>query len=282
MRPIRRTTVLWGSRQPADAPLGSPLAAQGSPARLLRAMDDCVVARALVVALIFKGGDSNALTVQCEHEHPARFLALPQLDSMGTPTYHTAAAADRLAALHELHGGIRGFTHYCRDYDWLESPEGLRLFAKAAELNHVVSIAVFAAGLAPLAKLALRFPSLTFLVHHLGRLQEKTETTPNLPALRATVATPNLWFKISGFHHVSANPKAYPHPALQPLVRALYDAVGPSRLVWGSDSPVVEQHLTYRQSLDIFREHAPYLSTAEKNLILGGNLARLFAWPTSK
>jgi len=261
---------------------GSPLAARGSPTRLLRAMEDCGVARALVAALIFKGADSNALTVQCEHEHPARFLALPQLDSTGTPTYHTAGAADRLAALHELHGGIRGFTHYCRDYDWLESPEGLRLFAQAAELKHVVSLAVFAAGLAPLAKLALRFPSLTFLVHHMGRLQEKTETAPNLLALRAATTAPNLWFKLSGFHHLSADPKACPHATLRPLVRALYDAVGPRRLVWGSDSPVVEQHLTYRQSLDIFREHTPCISTADKNLILGGNLARLFSWPTTK
>ncbi len=261
---------------------GSPLAAQGSPARLQQAMDECGVVRALVVSLIFKGGDSNALSIQAEHEQSARFLALPQLDSTGTPTYHTAGAADRLAALHELHGGIRGFTHYCRDYDWFESAEGLKLFAKAAELKHVVSLAVFAAGLAPLAKLALRFPSLTFLVHHLGRLQEKTETAPNLPALRAAAGAPNIWFKLSGFHHLAADPKAYPHAALQPLVRALYDAVGPRRLVWGSDSPVVEQYMTYRQSLDLFRAHTPYISAEEKNLILGGNLSRLFSWPTAR
>ena len=261
---------------------GSPLAAQGSPERLQRMMDDCGVARALVVSLLFKGGDSNARSIQCEHEQSACFLALPQLDSMGTPTYQTAGADGRLAALHDLHGGIRGFTHYCRDYEWFESTDGLKLFGKATELKHVVSIAVFAPGLAPLAKLARRFPSLTFLVHHMGRLQEKTETAPNLAALRAAAAAPNLWFKLSGFHHLAADPKAYPHTTLQPLVRALYDAVGSRRLVWGSDSPVVEQFMTYRQSLDIFREHTPYLSTDEKNLILGGNLARLFAWPTSK
>ena len=132
------------------------------------------------------------------------------------------------------------------------------------------------------AKLALRFPSLTFLVHHMGRLQEKNETEPNLAALRAAAAAPNVWFKLSGFHHLSPDPKAYPHPALQPLVRALYDAVGPRRLVWGSDSPVIDQFMTYRQSLVIFREHTPYISIDEKNLVLGGNLARLFSWPNSK
>lgn len=265
----------------ADWP-GSPLAAHGAPERLLRTMDAHGVMRALLVALIFKGGDSNAITLQAEHAHPDRFVALPQLDSMGTPTHHTAGAAERLTALHEAHGGIRGFAHYCRDYDWFATPEGEKLFAKAAALNHVVSIAVFAPGLAPLAALALRFPSVTFLVHHLGRLQEKNQATPDLAALRGVAATPNLWFKISGFHHLATDPRAYPHAALQPLVRALYDSVGPRRLVWGSDSPVVEQHLTYRQSLDLFRDHTPYLAAADKALILGGNLTRLLAWPTSK
>ena len=261
---------------------GSSIASQGSPARLLRAMEECGVARALAVSLLFNGGDSNATSIQAEHEYPSRFVAFAQLDSMGTPTYHTAGAADRLAALHELHGGIHGFTHYCRDYDWFSSADGLKLFTKAAELKHVVSIAVFADGLAPLAKIAAHFPSLTFLVHHMGRLQEKTQGAPDLAALRSATTAPNVWFKISGFHHLATDPRAYPHTALQPLVRALYDNVGPRRLVWGSDSPVVDQFMTYRQSLDIFREHTPYIPTDDKALILGGNLARLIAWPASK
>src|SRR5262245_41526664 len=97
---------------------GSPIADQGAPQRLLHSMDDCGAARALVASLIFTGGDSNALTVQSEHEYPSRCIAFPQLDSMGTPTHHTAGAAERLAALHDQHGGIRGFAHYCRDCDW--------------------------------------------------------------------------------------------------------------------------------------------------------------------
>ncbi len=262
----------------ADWP-GSPLAHHGSSARLLRTMDEHGVARALAVSLIFKGGDSNAASIQAEHEHPSRFVAFPQLDSMGTPTYHTAGAAARLATLHAAHGGIRGFTHYCRDYDWFTSDDGLRLFAKAAELNHIVSLAVFAPGLPKLKEIALRFPAITFLVHHLGRLQEKTQSAPDLAALRLATVAPNVWFKISGFHHLAADPRAYPHGALQPIVRALYDAVGPRRLVWGSDSPVVEPHLTYRQALDIFREHTPYIPAAEKSLILGANLARLLPSP---
>lgn len=251
---------------------------RGSTARLLQTLDAHGVARALLIGAIFKGGDSNALTIQSEHEHPDRFVAFPQLDSMGTPTYHTAGAAERLSELHARHGGVRGFTHYCRDYAWLDTSEGHRLFARAVALKHVVSIAVFAAGLATLASVAARFPSITFLVHHLGRVQEKTETAPNLSALRSAASAPNLWIKLSGFHHLSAVPSAYPHSGLQPAIRALYEHLGPRRLVWGSDSPVVEQHLSYRQALDIFRDQTPYIPAPEKALILGGNLARLFAW----
>lgn len=251
---------------------------RASPRRLLATLDAHGVARALLIAAIFPGGDSNALTLQAEHAHPGRLVAFPQLDSTSTSTYHTDGAADRLAALHEANGGIRGFVHYCRDYEWFATSAGRALFRRAADLKHVVSIAVFSAGLGALAGTAREYPTLTFLVHHMGRLQEKSEAAPNLAALRAAAEAPNLWFKLSGFHHLSATPSAYPYIALQPVVRALYDVVGPRRLVWGSDAPVVERHLTYRQSLDIFREHTPYIPATDKALILGGNLARLYAW----
>lgn len=250
----------------------------GSTDALLARMEGAGVARALVVSAIFNGSDSNALTIQAEHAHPERLIAFPQLDSMGTPTYHTPGAADRLEALHQRHGGLRGFAHYCRDYEWFATREGARLFAKAAQLKLVVSIAVFAAGLAAVSELAARVPSVTFLVHHMGRLQEKSAPAPDAAALRATLATPNVWFKLSGFHHLSPDPRGFPYPDRQPLVRLLYETVGPHRLVWGSDSPVVDMHITYPQSIDVFRAHSPYMSEADRALILGGNLARLFQW----
>ena len=260
-----------------DPGLAPAAAGAGTSARLEAEMEANGVDRALLIAMIGKDSDSNARSIQCEHESPRRFTAFPSVDSMNSPTYHTPGAADRLEALHELHGGIRGFAHYCRDYEWFETPEGRRFLAKAAELKHTISIAVFAPGLEVLARVAQRFPSITFLVHHLGRLQEKNQPAPDRAALAAAIPPGNLWFKISGFHHLAANPRGYPFPELQPVVRELYEKIGPRRLVWGSDFPIVAQFLTYRESIDVFRDQAPYIAASDKDLILGGNLSRLFS-----
>ena len=69
----------------------------------------------------------------------------------------------------------------------------------------------------------------------------------------------------------------YPYPTGQRQLRHLRDRVGAEKLLWGSDSPFgTATWCTYRQSLDFIRLHCDFLSADEKDLILGGNAARLF------
>ena len=67
----------------------------------------------------------------------------------------------------------------------------------------------------------------------------------------------------------------FPYSDTMWIVRTLYEHFGPHRMVWGSDYPVVRFSMTYRQSLEILRTHMPFIPEADKELILGGTLARL-------
>ncbi len=67
----------------------------------------------------------------------------------------------------------------------------------------------------------------------------------------------------------------YPYAETYPLIHQLYDWFGPERLIWGSDMPNVIRFCTYRQSYEYFR-HCDFLAPAELDLLLGGNLTRLF------
>ena len=58
-------------------------------------------------------------------------------------------------------------------------------------------------------------------------------------------------------------------------LRQIYERYGARRLAWGSDYPVVNYFMTYRQSLEVLRTHCGFIPSGEKELILGGNLARL-------
>ena len=76
----------------------------------------------------------------------------------------------------------------------------------------------------------------------------------------------------------------YPYPEAQELIRGMRDRFGAGKLVWGSDMPNVERFCTYQQCLDYVRRHCGFLSAAEKDRILGDNVAALFGlmWPVAK
>jgi predicted TIM-barrel fold metal-dependent hydrolase len=69
----------------------------------------------------------------------------------------------------------------------------------------------------------------------------------------------------------------YPYPEAQELIRHMHELFGAAKLVWGSDMPNVERFCTYRQSLNYVRRYCAFLSAAEKDAVLGGNVAQLFA-----
>ena len=64
----------------------------------------------------------------------------------------------------------------------------------------------------------------------------------------------------------------YPYPEAQNLIRGMRDLFGAGKLIWGSDMPNVERFCTYTQCVDYVRRHCAFLSAAEKDKILGGNL----------
>ena len=68
----------------------------------------------------------------------------------------------------------------------------------------------------------------------------------------------------------------YPYPEAQALIRQMRDLFGARKLVWGSDMPNVERFCTYKQCVDYVRRHCTFLSPAEKDAVLGGNMAGLF------
>ena len=99
-------------------------------------------------------------------------------------------------------------------------------------------------------------------------------------ALRLTLDSedlPNLLVKVSGYYYGSDRPWDYPYTERLRIVRAFHETWGPRRMVWASDHPSLLAHLSYRQSLEVLREHAGFLTADDLALILGENLAALLA-----
>ena len=68
----------------------------------------------------------------------------------------------------------------------------------------------------------------------------------------------------------------YPYPRHQEIIKIIYEKFGAGVLVWGSDMPWALRTCTYKQNLDLVRLHTDFMTREDRDLVMGGNLARLF------
>jgi L-fuconolactonase len=251
---------------------------RGRIEQLLWEMDRHGVERAAVVcARIDHNPDDNDYVAECAALHPDRLYQIADVDCEWSPEYHTPGAAERLAQAVEKYR-LRGFTHYVKDADdgaWFLSEDGLAFFETAARLRQIASLSI-SARLQPIVReLARRFPTISFLCHHMAGARLRQPEL--LDEIVASASVPNIHVKLSGWHYVSPTPWAFPYPDVEPVVRALYTSFGAERVHWGSDYPVCQlRAMTYQQSLEAFRSYTPFVSEPDRARILGDSLLKLF------
>jgi predicted TIM-barrel fold metal-dependent hydrolase len=253
---------------------------RGSYQNLLFEMDMNGVDRAVLVSARIEGaGDNNNYAGEAAAAHPDRFVHFVDVDSRWSATYHRNGAADRLGRLvTEL--SPRGASHYLglENDGWLSSGEARTFFSVARDARLLVSLAAGPAWFADVRAVARAFPETPFIVNHLGLVVLHPDgPAAGLHLVLSDEDLPNLLVKVSGLYYGHPRPWSYPYPDRMGIVRILYENWGPGRLLWGSDFPSALRHISYRQSLEVLREHAPFIAPADLPWILGGTLDALLA-----
>jgi len=170
--------------------------------------------------------------------------------------------------------------------------------------RHGVPVFFFISGDLPLTVPILeKHPDLTLIIDHLGIRQapmDERDTPPfkTLPDLLSLAKYPNVAVKVCGVPALSE--AGYPYDDVWPFVHQIYEAFGPERLIWASDTPRFQGRIGWEQPTPLFaRGQGPYigkhsyaeslelfkntseLTSQEKQLLLGGNLRRILRWPAS-
>lgn len=236
---------------------------------------------AIVCAQIQHNPENNAYVAEQIARFPHRLHQIADVDSSWSATYHQPGAAERLRQTAER-WPIKGFTHYLKHDDdgaWLYSEEGLAFFKVAEEKRLIASIACAPHHQPAIRRAAERFPSVPFLIHHLGGVKVAEEAPrAGLQQVLESAKVANIYIKLSGFVHATGGPKwDFPYRDTHELIRAEYEHYGPQRMCWGSDYPVVRFGMTYRQALEAFRTHCDFIPAAEQPWILGDTLHQLLA-----
>jgi L-fuconolactonase len=237
---------------------------------LLQVMDGARVDRCVLVPPSWEG-DRNDLALAAVARHPGRFGV------MGRLPLHTATGFDRFVAWRSQPGmlGFRLTLHVNPWREWF-AQGALDWFWDAANRADL-PVMVYAPGLMrQFDTVAARHPQLRLIMDHMSLRVGLTGAAAfaSVDELLALAKHPNVAIKASALPCHSAEP--YPFADLHRHIRRVFDAFGPHRLFWGTD--YTRLPCSYQEAVSLFTEALPFLSSQDKELIMGRAILTWLGW----
>jgi len=236
---------------------------------LSREMETAGVHRAIIVPPTWEGL-RNDVALAAAQRYPDRFAVMGRLD------VNAPGAREQIT-------------------NWLKQPGmlGMRLTIKLRDdfSDDWIWDEVEAAGIPVMMvnhsqlnlidRVVERHPGLKLTLDHLGipqggfrRGMKDDGAFAHLDELLPLAKRPNLALKASALPGYST--EGYPYRNLHPHLRRIYDAFGPKRMFWGTD--LTKLPCTYRQAVTVFTEEIPWLTSADKEWIMGRGLCEWHGW----
>lgn len=234
-------------------------------------MAEAGVDRVVLVPPLWDPG-LNAYSLTLAQEEPTRFAVMGLLDS------GVMDAGGRLRTWRDQ-PGMRAVRFLFNTEDRIAPLLEGRLESvwPIAEETGLVVALLIPGALHLVGDIARRHPELRIIVDHLGvpRGGSGPSAFNHLPQLLALATHPNVYVKAAGVGDYALDP--YPFRSLDIAMHRTFDAFGPERIVWASDLSRLRH--SYRQCVTHFTETLRWLSAADLQLVMGGNICRLLDWP---
>jgi predicted TIM-barrel fold metal-dependent hydrolase len=217
---------------------------------------------------------STEMAFAAVRNYPGRFAI------MGSLPLDRPESRERIATWRDQPGmlGLRYTFLHDPARRWLR--EGALEWLWQAAENASVPIAMLATdSLTDLAGIAERHPGLHLTIDHLGgrggltTLKDDAAMT-HMPQLLALSRFPNIAVKATGAPGYSA--ERYPFPIMQTYLRQIHDAFGPQRMFWGTD--ITKMPCSWKECVTMFTEALPWLSEADKRLVMGEAICTWWGW----
>jgi L-fuconolactonase len=237
---------------------------------LLQEMTTGGVDRVILVPPSWEGY-RNDYVLEAAQKYPDRFAV------MGKVPLNDPASQERMAGWLKQPGmlGFRISFRHGGTHSWLDDGTGNWFWSECERLD--IPVMIFAPfAVAKIGAIAARHPALRVIVDHMG-LNVQWKGKPLGPAVDVILPfarMKNLAVKASCLPcYVD---EAYPYPTLHPQIRRVIDAFGPQRVFWGTD--LSQLPCPYRQAVTLFTEELDFLSTSDKEWIMGKGLAQWLGW----
>ncbi len=151
----------------------------------------------------------------------------------------------------------------------------LPLWQRAADLGlHLVASAPFPPRVAQtITRFAAANPGNALQLTHLGLPQlDESPRFPSLAPVLAMASQPNIHVQVSGMHQRGKPP----YTELVPAIRQIWEAFGESRLVYGSNFPVMETDQVYELEIHLLRSGRLGIPESAAPAVMDANARRLW------
>jgi L-fuconolactonase len=217
-------------------------------------------------------GYRNDYALEAAQKYPDRFAVMGKL-----PLNDSASEAKMASWLKQP--GMLGFRISFRHAGTHSSlDDGTADWFWAAAEKYDIPVMVFAPfAVEKIGEIAERHPGLRVIVDHMGlNVQWKgKDLAPGIDVLLKFARLKNVAVKASCLPCYVDQP--YPFPTLHPQIRRVVEAFGPERVFWGTD--LSQLPCPYCQAVTLFTEELDFLSTWDKEWIMGRAIARWLNWP---
>lgn len=257
-------------RYPLASGFTAPDMARNSflPADILLHARASGVERIVLVQMSYYGSD-NSYMLDVIRGQPDMFRGIAVVDRM---LDRPSAQIRRL-----VESGVRGVRIELNKGVSTTSAEGAaldRLFHAAAREELAICPLMVPDALPALRQFCCRHPDSTVVIDHLAGIGDGAPVSDaDVNALCSFAVVPNVYAKLSGFYTVGKGP---PHLDMLPLIKRVYEAFGPQRLMWGSDAPFQIIGETYEDSIALIRDHLDFASAADREWMLCGTAEKVF------
>jgi len=185
------------------------------------------------------------------------------------------ADLERLAQ-HPKFVGVRHVVQEEPDDDFMLGREFQRGISKLAAYGLTYDILIFPKQLEAATRLAENFPAQPFVLDHIAKPPIKVGIIePWAKQLRRLAQLPNVHCKVSGML-TEADHRAWTPEQFRPYLDVVFEAFGPSRLMYGSDWPVCLFAGSYEQAYRLVDDYTRGLTAAERAGLFGGNAAAFY------
>ena len=231
------------------------------------------VNRVVLIQMSFYAYD-NSYMLDAIRKHPGTFSGVAVIDQ-------TARRPD--VEMRKLKGvGVRGFRIYAKNRpteDWLGSESMHRMWTCGAEENLAMCCLIDADELPALDRMCRNFPDTPVVIDHLARIGVSGRIDPRDVKMLCDMARHRrVYVKVSAFYALGK--KQAPYRDLAPMIRQVYDAFGPQRLMWATDCPFqVQGEHTYKASIELIRSGLDFLSADDKAWLLQKTAESVFFTP---